>query len=78
MQVERRRVGTATPRHYEMGGQHHARATLPLVGIQNAGCVGLDNKENVDATGIRSLDRPSSPRRVAINNFAIPAATFHL
>jgi hypothetical protein len=36
MQAERGRGGTATTRHYEVGGQHHARTALPLVGIQNA------------------------------------------
>jgi hypothetical protein len=58
MQAEWGRGSTATTRHYEVGGQHHAWATLPLVGIQNAGCVGLDSTENVDPTGIRSLDLP--------------------
>ena len=47
-------------RHYEVGGQHHAPATLPLGGVQNAGWVGLNSKENVDPTGIRSPDRPVS------------------
>ena len=47
-------------RHYEVGGQYHAPATVPLGGLQDAGWVGLNSKENVDTTGIRSPDCPVS------------------